>query len=591
MKRGGASAPPRFFSRGRLSGVARAMERAVAPLASNPQSLDPSRCPVACPRESRMVARKPGILLASFVFASSGAFAQTLGPPPSVGGCGQSQSLLFDDGSAETAWKVRNPTGHADAFNVDFDDLPGNMTVTGIALDTFASGSSGTTGIRYVSLCPDNLAVSSLGQTPDLVRPYSQLGSRGGTVTITGSPNASAGYCPGLLVYDLPDVTLPTGAGVHAVTSFLSGDSSTWLCSDLSSNRRRSFFTSSSYTTPAVALTGNLMMRIVGTVPPPSNGSAYLTVNNSAGIVRFSETDNVLVTLWSTAATQPTFYLQGVFVTGFPFLAVPQLVLKTGQENFVPIMDPTQGTVCGPAGPPCGFAGLTFAFGAFYIDNSDLKKNGNGKIKSTNFVPCLVTPGSLKICNPCACFGQIDDGVFDGTVWKVQNPAGPSDYFNNRFDHFDASGAACTNQTTYTAIEANSFDFCGTGPSWASIGIYGPNTAAGSTTPNLANPFVLCTSLKVGPGGTYGTTYDFPDVNVSTNTALANATLMHVAVQWPANDSCIWIGSDTDGTDDDSTSTGSCTTIPGTASFFTLNGYTTPALLTGVNMQMRIDWF
>src|SRR5262245_36292804 len=99
---------------------------------------------------------------------ASAATAQTLGPPPPTGGCGQSQSLFFDDGTAETSWKVRNPTGHKDAFNVDFDDLAGNMTVTGIALNTFQSGSSGTFGIRYVSLCPDNLAVSSLGKTPDI---------------------------------------------------------------------------------------------------------------------------------------------------------------------------------------------------------------------------------------------------------------------------------------------------------------------------------------------------------------------------------------------------------------------------------------
>jgi hypothetical protein len=537
--------------------------------------------------------------LAAMGFASA-AVAQTLGPPPPVGGCGQSQSLLFDDGTAETSWKVRSPTGHKDAFNVDFDDLAGNMTVTGISLNTFQSSSSGTFGIRYVSLCPDNLAVSSLGHTPDLVNPLTQLGSRGGTVTITGNPGAGAGYCPGSLVYDVPDVTVPTTGGAHAVTSFLSGDSSTWLCSDLTTNSRHSFFTSTAYTTPAVSMSGNLQMRVVGTIAPPAGGSAYFTVQNSAGNVTFSETDIVKVTLWSSATAQPTFYLQGILITGFPFIPLPQLILATGLENFLPISDQTQGTICGPAGPPCGFAGLTFQFGAFYIDNDDLKKNGNGKVKSTNLVPVLVTPGNLKQCNPCACFGQVDDGLMDGTIWKVQNPAGPADYFNNRMDHFDGTGAPCSTPATYTSIQAVSWDFCGSGPSWAAVGIYPSNTVLDPTgnTPDLANVLVACTTLNLKGTGAFtgdwsypATTYDFPDVNASTNTTLANTTVMHTVVQWPLGDSCIWIGSDTDGTDDDFTSTGACTVIPSTTSYFTLNGYTSAALNQGINIQMRITFF
>jgi hypothetical protein len=537
--------------------------------------------------------------IAAILFVRS-ASAQTLGPPPPIGGCGQSQSLFLDDGTAETSWKVRSPTGHKDAFNVDFDDLAGNLTVTGIALDTFQSGSSGTFGIRYVSLCPDNLAVSSLGRTPDILHPYTQLGSRGGTVTITGSPNVSAGFCPGLLVYDVPDITIPTTGGEHTVTSFLTGDSSTWLCSDLSSSRGLSFFTSTAYTTPAISLSGNLMMRVVGTVAPANGGSASLTVNNSAGNVRFSETDTVTVTLWSTAAVQPTLYLQGIFVTGFPFLAVPQLVLQTGLENFAPISDLTQGTICGPAGPPCGFAGLQFSMGAFYVDNADLKKNGKGRIKATNLVPCTVTPGPAEICNPCSCFGQVDDGLLDGTIWKVNNPEGPVDYMNNRIEHFDGTGAACGIPATYTSIQAVSWDFCGSGPSWASVGIYPANTVldpAGNT-PDVANPLIQCTTLNLKGTGAFtgdwsypATTYDFPDVNASTNSALANALIVHVAVQWPLGDTCIWIGSDTDGTDDDATSSGACTVMPGTSSYFTINGYTTVGLSQGINIQMRVTFF
>lgn len=529
--------------------------------------------------------------LAVLGFASV-ATAQTLGPPPAIGGCGQSQSLFFDNGSASTAWKVNSPTFHKDAFNVDFDDLAGNMTVTGIAMSTWQFSSSGILGVRYVSLCPDNLAVDSLGHTPDLFNPLAQLGSRNGNVNITGVPNAGAGFCPGLMTYDTPDVTVATTGGAHAVTTFMSGDSSTWLCSDTGSNKRHSYFTATNYATPASPISGNLMMRVVGSVSV-TGGSAYMTVNNGAANVTFSETDTVTTTLWSSAAVQPTLYLQGIFVPSF--IALPNLVLATGLENFAPISDPNQGTICGPAGPPCGFAGFAFGVGAFYIDNADLKKNGKGKIKQTNTVSCIVTPGNAKDCNPCLCFGQADDGSMDGNIWKVQNPAGPADYFSVKMNHNDGAGNPCTTVSNYLSVQAASWDFCGTGPSWASVGVYGASTSLGTDTPDLTNVLAQSTTLAMAPVASDfsypATTYDFPDIAATSTVAINTATVMHVAMQWPVGDSCIWLGSDTDGSDDDSTSTGGCSVLPNTTSFFTLNGYTTPAVAaTYANWMMRIDW-
>jgi hypothetical protein len=211
-----------------------------------------------------------------------------------------------------------------------------------------------------------------------------------------------------------------------------------------------------------------------------------------------------------------------------------------------------------------------------------------------------VTPGAIRTCNPCACFGQIDDGLLDAAIWRVQNPSGPGDCVNNRFDHFDSSGAICAKPSTYTSVQAVSWDFCGTYPSWASVGVYPANTVLdpSGNTPDIANPFISCTTLSVHPPLFYGdwsypaTTYDFPDVNTSTNSALANARVVHAVLQWSPGDSCIWIGSDDDGTDDDSTSTGGCTAVPGTASYFTSNGYTTPATRPYTfNLQTRITWY
>jgi hypothetical protein len=324
-----------------------------------------------------------------------------------------------------------------------------------------------------------------------------------------------------------------------------------------------------------------------------------MTVNNSAGNVTFTQTDTVTTTLWSTASTQPTFYLQGALITGFPFIPAPQFILLTGYENFAPITDPFQGTLCGPLSDPstgpCVPSGIAFDFGAFYIDNDDLKKNGNGKIKSTNLVSCTITASAA--CNPCACFGQKDDGNADSGFWKVQNPAGPGDYFNVRLDHTDAGGAPCANPATVTDIEAMVWDLCGGGTAaWASVGLYPSDTVLDPTggTPLLASPIATSTSLALGAGVvsfTYpATIFDFPDVNASTNATLAGATTMNMAFGWVPGDSCTWIGGDGDGVDDDGGPTGTCTSI-GTSGYYTANGYSSASIPYPVNWNMRTNWF
>ena len=197
-------------------------------------------------------------------------------------------------------------------------------------------------------------------------------------------------------------------------------------------------------------------------------------------------------------------------------------------------------------------------------------------------------------CCPCACFGIRDDGFLDATIWKVQNPAGSLDFFNTRMDSFvdTATGNPCG--TTLTSIEAASWDFCGTGPSWASFGIYHSNTVLDPTggTPDLANSIVLATALAMSPGSAEwsfpATVYDFPDV--TNTTELASMTDTHLACQWAWGDSCTWIASDTDGTNHDSGN--DCASMPGTVSYFTLNGYSSAAISFTIALWMqRINWF
>jgi len=528
--------------------------------------------------------------LAVLGFTSAAATAQLL--PPPIGSCGQAHpEILFDNGNAGSSWKVFYPSAATEAWNVDFDTAGALQTLIGVGVSAYNSGGAG--GLKFVGVFPDNLGVDPLGDTPNLAVPVSILGNISGTYTITGTPG---GFSSVVTQYDTPDLVLPSVIGMHLASAPLTGDSSTWITADNGAGTGRTGFTTNNYSTPSIAFSINMMHRMVISYTNPG-GSAYMTVQNKLDDVSMSQTDTVIASLYSTAAVQPTLYLQGAFITGFPFIPAPQLIMSTGYENFLPFSDPFQGTVCGPLGPPCVPAGIVFDFGAFFIDNNNLKKNGHGKIAVTNFVTCTITASSK--CNPCLCFGQSDDGILDGTIWKVQNPAGSLDYFNSKVGtNIDPiTGGNCAK--TVTNLEAASWDFCGTGPAWASFGIYPANTVLDSTggTPDLANPVASVTgaNLSMAPGAadfTYPVTvYDFPDINSSTNAALAGLSNAHVAIQWGSGDSCTWIGSDTDSVDDDAGS--NCAgPFPGTVTYFTLNGYTTPAtFFGGVYWMMKIDWF
>ena len=88
----------------------------------------------------------------------------------------------------------------------------------------------------------------------------------------------------------------------------------------------------------------------------------------------------------------------------------------------------------------------------------------------------------------------------------------------------------------------------------------------------------------VDPHELAATVYDVPDVAANTTTNY------HAAVEWLSGDSCVWIGGDNDGADDGVTNP-DCSTYPSTVTYFTYNGYTTPAnLWTAYNAMIRIAW-
>lgn len=497
--------------------------------------------------------------LAVLGLAVTAASAQTLNP------CIGFETVGYDDGGAESAWKVAAPTGAGDAFNVDFNTDAAGRDILGVSMSAEATGSG--SGLLYIAICGD-AAFDGTGHTPDLGSPLSILNNP------TPVPNVASGFCPGFVAYDLPDIN--TGVGLHAVMNFPTGDSVTWLCADQSSVAGRSYFTTNSYSTPAVPFTLNWMMRLAA--GPNFGGAGGVFTINGGTAVTVSQNTQVSLTFWSSCATQPTLYMQMLNV-GTSLIAVPGVVLQTGLLNGSPTGAlANAGILCGNL--PCAApVGATIVFSAFYADNCSLKKNGNPNIFLTNTASFTVQ-GNCS-CNPCVAYGQKDDGVLDGTIWKVQNPAGTADYFNVNL----GANSCATNALN---VEAASWDFCGSGPCWAEVGLYNANLTLDPTggTPLLpALTSVGGASACMAPGSaTWGypaTVYDFPDFALGTSA-------YHIATKWASSDSCTWIASDTDAADDPSCGHGS---IPSTASYFTVDAYATPAILfSATNWMMKLNW-
>lgn len=495
--------------------------------------------------------------------------------------------ISYDDNGAETSYKINFPSAAGEGFNVDFNADGAGTTAMGCAIQLYVSSGSGA-NLSYVGIFPDNLALDASGRTPDLNSPLSSL------TNPTGGPPVGV-FCQGFTTYDTADVNLGTG-GVHIAMAFATGDSSTWLCTDLFNSNgtshtgtRHSFWTSDNYATPSSYPFTHLnwMMRLAGS-PPVPNGGTFLINGTTAAIVKGGST--LALQFWSADTANPTKYLEGIVSFG-PFIPLPAVVLQTGLDNFAPIPVQNLGQLDGPA--PCSAVGANLTFQAFFADNLDLKKNGKPKIKLTNTATLSIVQSGF--CCPALCFGIRDDSGYDGWIWKVQNPAGSKDYFSVHMGHSGpSSGPGCTAVNNLLAVEASTWDFCGGTNCWSEVGIYQANLTQDPTgnTPDVSSALAsvggssACYSggAFTGDAGFPATLYDTPDL-------VANTTIdYHTSVHWNTGDSCLWVGSDTNGTADDSTTDCGAQPNVNAFSFFTLDGFATNALNAGINTMERIDW-
>jgi hypothetical protein len=504
-----------------------------------------------------------------------------------------------DDGEAELAFKITYPTVAGEAYNVDFDTDAAGVTVMGVAVGIYAN--SGQAQIGQIAVCGDNLALDASGRTPDLASPLASLTNPTGWIAFAGQ------FCTYFTTFDTPDVTLGTG-GAHAVVSFATGDSDTWMCADAwdssGSNHtgaRHSFFTTDSYATPASYSFNkwNYGIRLAG-VPPTPGGGLFLVNGTTSGTMK--GLSNISLQFWSSDASAPTLYLL-VLNAGGPLISFLPVVRSTGYTNTYPNGIQQLGVFSGTM--PCSAIGLTFAFGCFFSDNLDKKKNGKNKIKLSNF--SSTTVAATMVCSPNVCFGLRDDGTMDNGAFnpRIWYGLGSAARTNDCATvHMGRAAPPPLPVNNLTAVEAVTWDFCGTHPCWQQVGIYAPNLTVdpSGATPNLGSPLTSIGGSTACFSGAVGNTWGFPAVVYDTPDILADTTTdYHATFEWANNDSCLFIGLDNNGTSDDSGNDCapiiSGTSSVGSSSFYTLDGFATPAVdSTGggvfpvFNLMQRIDW-
>jgi hypothetical protein len=157
-------------------------------------------------------------------------------------------------------------------------------------------------------------------------------------------------------------------------------------------------------------------------------------------------------------------------------------------------------------------------FNVFYLDTGMT-------LQKSNSVTLTVTPNN----DGCTfCFGQKDDGAFDGFVFKVNRPAGNNDWFNNKHGTISpASGVSLL-----TGVNVATWDVCGgLGSTYEEVGIYPANlflSSAGAL-PDLANPIATVGGLPVAGAQDWGYPAHFADTADVVPVPFIND---HAAVNW-----------------------------------------------------------
>ncbi|MCI0659398.1 MAG: hypothetical protein L0170_20295, partial [Acidobacteria bacterium] len=209
---------------------------------------------------------------------------------------------------------------------------------------------------------------------------------------------------------------------------------------------------------------------------------------------------------------------------------------------------------------PPGFEGLTIGLAAFW---------GN---------PACPAPGvgftnAIDIVVESDVFGEIDDGIIE-SGWVVAVPSGPSDFFNNNF-------GTCPALADIAFLSIAVLDFVTAVPAYPTAGVSNAALAVDPTgaTPDIAGPGLLALVAPFTfPSGTFATT---SGLYVAAPVFVPGGLLgsfVHGWVEFPPGDpGLLLVGADT-------------SSLPALGSFFSLDGYVTPAVPFAVgNWGIRVD--
>jgi len=299
-------------------------------------------------------------------------------------------------------------------------------------------------------------------------------------------------------------------------------------------------------------------------ITDPDASAGALFVIEGALSARIAELDEVAFSFLGCSAGM-SWQMYPASEEGAPLAPVTP-VLRTGSDGC-PFLGELE-----VAWPRRLFTG-TLHFVVLYADPCDLNKKGRPKIK-------LTPKASLDVRPYVEFFGQRDDGELE-SIWKVQNPSGSGDGFNVGF------GAPTAQVSMLSGIEAAAWNFAGSAQCWQSVGLYAADLSFDPTgaTPDTASPLAelsgaaACVPASQSDWSYPATYYDIPDV------AAQSSVLHHAGVRWPAGDTVLWIGADSDGCD------GELGALPGSSSFFSADAYATPAIsFSAAHWMLKIDW-
>jgi hypothetical protein len=459
----------------------------------------------------------------------------------------------YDDGSSEFLWKIANPSGPSEWFSVDFDNSLASTSLVGLAVALDEYKPSALPTFSRIGIYGDNLTLSASGHSPDVSGASTIVEVAGGGVQLDGRCNYQ--------VFSTPLIHIGS-SNVHVAFQHADGDSALWLCSDTgSSPSGRSFFSTNGFASPALSFSVNWMLRAAVLPTGVGAGSFFIHGAPSATVEVY---DTVALTFYGDAAGAPA----AVFTA--PPLPIGKVspILFTGSGPL-----PTAWTFC--AALPCTVPTLTpLPFQVFYLDASNTLQQSNIATLTALPKPC----GSF-------CFGQRDDGGFDGFVFRASGPvAGSNDWFSVR--HGMAPPSAFVN--VLLGVEVATWDFCGSGGQWAEVGIYPANLvlSPSGSIPDLNNPLATVGGASA-PITAGAADWGYPASFYNTANVPADlSTIYHTAAQWDLNDTCIWIAADSTASGPDP-----CGVLPNTSSFSSTDGYlSTVGHASTLNWMIKLDW-